>query len=462
MLRDRLGLFRKLNLLGDLIITATILFVVINYLSIEIQNHSAALLFLLTIAVWATFLYGRSNSYFYRLKTPGKILSELFWGLGISFMAFIAVLFFLKISFSTTAVLIFFGADLLLLMLFRFSLMGSLKYYRKHGRSKRNAIIIGTDKQAREIANRILENKGWGIQILGFQDYHRTGLWSFRDIPLLGHPDGLSEIISNSQVDYIIIAVDVHDLPLTAHAFAIGEEMGVTVCLISDPYFHPISTARPTNFMEFPSVVYSSVPTIRWQLLTKTCLDRIGGIIGILLSIPVGLLAAMAIKIEDGGPIFFRQIRSGKNGKKFTMYKFRTMVTDAEKLQSKLMEKNEMSGHAFKIKKDPRITRIGGWLRRSSVDELPQFINVLRGDMSLVGPRPPLPTEVTNYDRWHRRKLSVKPGLTCLWQVNGRNNVDFDHWMKLDLEYIDNWSIWLDAKILLKTVPAIFKGSGAS
>lgn len=462
MLRYRQGVFRKLNLLGDLLITVAVLLAVLNYSGAEIKTHSAGLLILLTIAIWSGVLYAPSGSYFYRLKSPGKILGELSWALGISFMAFIAALFFLKISFSTSAVLIFFGVDALLLMLFRFSLMAALNFYRQHGRSYRNAIIIGTDHQAREVADRILDNKGLGIQIIGFQDYHRNGLWSYREIPLLGHPDGLAEIISNSQVDYLIIAVDVHDLPLTAHAFAIGEEMGVSVCLVSDPYFHPISKARATNFIDFPAVVYSSVPTIRWQLVMKSCLDRIGGLIGIILSIPVGLLAALAIKIEDGGPVFFKQIRSGKNGKTFTIYKFRTMVTDAEKLKSKLMNKNEMTGPVFKIRKDPRITRTGSWLRRSSVDELPQFINVLRGDMSLVGPRPPLPTEVTNYDRWHRRKLSVKPGLTCLWQVNGRNNVDFDHWMKLDLEYIDNWSIWLDAKILLKTVPAVFKGSGAS
>jgi lipopolysaccharide/colanic/teichoic acid biosynthesis glycosyltransferase len=138
------------------------------------------------------------------------------------------------------------------------------------------------------------------------------------------------------------------------------------------------------------------------------------------------------------------------------------MVINAEKLRKKLLSKNEMSGPVFKIKKDPRITKIGAWLRKTSIDELPQLINILRGEMSLVGPRPPLPAEVARYNRWQRRKLSVKPGLTCLWQINGRNHVDFDDWMKLDIEYIDNWSIWLDTKILVKTVPAVMKGSGAS
>jgi exopolysaccharide biosynthesis polyprenyl glycosylphosphotransferase len=278
----------------------------------------------------------------------------------------------------------------------------------------------------------------------------------------MGHPDGLAGIITNNQVDYVIVAVDSRDLPLTRHAFAVAEEMGVTVCLMSDMYFHPISNASPTNFMDFPAMVYSSEPENRMLLTVKSCIDWFGGIVGLLLSIPITLLAAIAIKLEDGGPIFFKQTRSGKNGKPFQMLKFRTMVPDAEKQKAKLLDKNEMSGPVFKIKRDPRITRVGALMRKTSIDEVPQFFNVVRGDMSLVGPRPPLPSEVAKYDRWQRRKLVVKPGLTCLWQVNGRNHVDFEHWMKLDLEYIDNWSLWLDTKILFKTVPAVFRGIGAS
>ncbi len=462
MLRDNQTTWRRLNLLGDLLLTYGALLITIIIFKPPLGTYATGLLFILTLAIWATFLYGPQGSYFYRLKSPGKILRELFWALGRSFACFVAVIFFLHLELSSKAVLTFFVIDTACLFTLRFTLAAALNHYRRYGRSNRNVLIIGTGLQAQIVAERILDNKGWGVQIIGFLDYHRTGLWRYRDVPLLGHPDGLPEIIANNQVDFLIIAADANDLPLTVHAFAIGEEMGVTVCLMSDIYHHRISRAFSTNFMDFPSMVYSSVPDDRMQLMVKHLIDRLGGFFGLMISVPIGLIAAALIKLEDGGPIFFKQIRAGKNGKPFTMYKFRTMVPDAEKLKASLMDKNEMSGPVFKIKKDPRITRIGAILRKFSVDELPQFINVVRGDMSLVGPRPPLPIEVEKYDRWQRRKLSVKPGLTCLWQVNGRNGIDFDHWMKLDLEYIDNWSIWLDTKILIKTVPTVLKGNGAS
>jgi len=203
------------------------------------------------------------------------------------------------------------------------------------------------------------------VRIIGFLDFNRTGLWSYRDKPLLGHPDGLSNIIANNQVDYLIVAVENGDLQLTRHAFAIAEEMGVTVCLLSDFYFHPISSASSTTFLDFPAVVYSSEPGDKIQLGFKGAMDWFGGLIGLIISIPIALAAAIAIKLEDGGPILFKQVRSGKNGKTFTMYKFRTMVPNAENLKEKLTCKNEMSGPVFKIKNDPRITGIGRFLRKT-------------------------------------------------------------------------------------------------
>lgn len=462
MLRDRQNLWRRLNLLGDLLITISVLMAVLLLYHQELSKEVSGLLYSLTALIWAVSFYGPSGSYFYRMKSHGQILKELVWSLGKSFMAFTAIIFFAKIAISSSSVLTFFIFDATLLLLFRFSLVAILSNYRTRGNSNRNIIIVGTGKTARLLTDRICQNSKWGLHILGFLDFNRTGLWSYRDIPMIGHPDGLADLISKNQVDYVVIAAENGDLPLTRHPFAIAEEMGVTVCFMSDFYFHPISKATPSTFIDLPAVVYSSEPDDRIQLAFKEGIDWLGGLVGVILSIPIAILSALAIKIEDGGPILFKQIRSGKNGKPFTMYKFRTMVTDAEKLKEKLMDKNEMSGPVFKIKNDPRITRVGAFLRRTSIDELPQFMNVVRRDMSLVGPRPPLPKEVSRYDRWQRRKLSVRPGLTCLWQVNGRNSIDFEDWMRLDLEYIDNWSLWLDTKILLKTVPAVFKSDGAS
>jgi lipopolysaccharide/colanic/teichoic acid biosynthesis glycosyltransferase len=175
---------------------------------------------------------------------------------------------------------------------------------------------------------------------------------------------------------------------------------------------------------------------------------------------PVYFLLALAIKIDSKGPVFFKQKRVGLRGRKFIVYKFRTMVTNAEELKEKLMQQNEMDGPVFKMTNDPRITRVGRFLRKTSLDELPQFFNVLIGDMSVIGPRPPLPDEVRQYERWQLRRLSMKPGITCIWQVSGRNNIPFDEWMKMDLEYIDNWSLKLDFIIFLKTIRTMIRGDG--
>jgi exopolysaccharide biosynthesis polyprenyl glycosylphosphotransferase len=192
-------------------------------------------------------------------------------------------------------------------------------------------------------------------------------------------------------------------------------------------------------------------------------LDLVGAMVLLLLSSPFMLLAALAVKWTSSGPVFFRQQRSGLNGRPFTMLKFRTMVTDAEQLKAELASFNEMDGPVFKVTNDPRVTPVGRWLRKWSVDELPQLWNVLRGEMSLVGPRPLPVDEIRRInDLAHRRRLSVKPGLTCLWQISGRNEVaSFKEWVRLDLEYIDNWSLWLDLKILLKTIPVVLTGAGA-
>jgi exopolysaccharide biosynthesis polyprenyl glycosylphosphotransferase len=191
-------------------------------------------------------------------------------------------------------------------------------------------------------------------------------------------------------------------------------------------------------------------------------IDVVGVLFMLIFALPLMAAVAAAFVWESAGPILFKQTRVGRNGRRFVMYKFRSMVADAEKRKQELLHLNEMKGPVFKIRKDPRITRVGAFIRSTSLDELPQLLNILLGDMSLVGPRPPVPSEVEQYEAWQRRRLSVKPGLTGLWQVSGRNNVDFEKWMELDLRYIDNWSLTLDFKILLRTVPVVLSRSGAS
>jgi exopolysaccharide biosynthesis polyprenyl glycosylphosphotransferase len=210
-------------------------------------------------------------------------------------------------------------------------------------------------------------------------------------------------------------------------------------------------------------LVFRSVPEVSWQGLGKQALDFVGSLVLLMfLALPM-LSIALAIKLTSKGPALFRQKRSGLNGQPFTMLKFRSMITDAEQRKHELEALNEMTGPVFKVTNDPRVTPVGRMLRRFSIDELPQLLNVVRGEMSLVGPRPLPVDEVKRFDDLaHRRRLSVKPGLTCLWQISGRNDVtDFKEWVRLDLEYIDKWSLWLDLRILLRTIPVVLRGTGA-
>ncbi len=205
----------------------------------------------------------------------------------------------------------------------------------------------------------------------------------------------------------------------------------------------------------------SSTPNNLLPLLFKRGLDIIVASIALLLFAPFFIIISLLIKLTSEGPVFFIQERCGLNGRRFPMLKFRTMVQDAEVLKANLAGMNEVSGPVFKMKNDPRVTWIGKLLRKSSLDEFPQFLNVLKGEMSVVGPRPPVPSEVKNYDSWQRRRLSMRPGITCVWQISGRSNIGFEEWMRLDLKYIDNWSFWLDLKIIAKTIPIVLLCKGA-
>jgi exopolysaccharide biosynthesis polyprenyl glycosylphosphotransferase len=250
---------------------------------------------------------------------------------------------------------------------------------------------------------------------------------------------------------------------LVEKAIQTCELEGVEVWLMADFFKTEISQTSLDEFYGKPMLVFRSAPEASWQAMAKQVMDFVGASVLLLFGLLVMIPTAIMIRITSPGPVFFRQQRAGLNGRPFYMYKFRSMVNNAEQLKQELAQLNEMSGPVFKVTNDPRITPIGRFIRKWSIDELPQLWNVVRGDMSLVGPRPLPVDEVDRFDdRAHRRRLSVKPGLTCLWQVSGRNNVkDFKDWVRLDLEYIDNWTIWLDLKILARTVPVVLAGTGA-
>ncbi|MEM1057825.1 MAG: sugar transferase [Verrucomicrobiota bacterium] len=283
------------------------------------------------------------------------------------------------------------------------------------------------------------------------------------DLSQISHQDFIDKL-HNHSVDIVIFMVDHTNLPEIRDSLIACESEGIEAWVSAD--FFGTSLARPSfdEFLQRPLLVFRSTPDASFELVIKRMIDIVGSLTLIVLLSPLFLALFLIIRFQDGSPVFFRQKRSGLFGRPFTMIKYRSMVMNAEQVRAKLQEQNQMSGPVFKVEDDPRVTRLGKWMRRTSIDELPQLWNVLRGQMSLVGPRPLPLYETENFESFaHRRRMSVKPGLTCLWQISGRNKIkDFRDWVELDLEYIDNWSLWLDIKILLKTIPVVLFGKGAS
>jgi exopolysaccharide biosynthesis polyprenyl glycosylphosphotransferase len=270
----------------------------------------------------------------------------------------------------------------------------------------------------------------------------------------------MPELIREQVIDEVIAACPRSVFGSLGSLVAICAQAGLPITLLTDIFGDYLPPPQVTRFDTMAALSFSPVHHSRSKLGVKRAIDAVGSGVLLLLAAPIIGAAAVAIKLTSPGPVFFRQNRCGLYGRRFEMLKLRTMVLDAEDRQTTLLDLNEMDGPVFKIKNDPRVTKVGAILRRFSIDELPQLWNVLRGDMSLVGPRPPIPLEVARYQTFERRRLSVRPGITCLWQVNGRNAIDFADWVKLDVEYIDTWSLKNDFKILLRTIPVVLNGSG--
>ncbi len=335
------------------------------------------------------------------------------------------------------------------------------KEYRAGGHNTNNVIIIADD-QSEPIIDKILEKKEWGLRILMILT-NSEKIWKKYQGQIKIMPDkiNLRSIMDVDIVDEIIYSNSIIDHDRVNSLVKLCEEVGVVFRLQND--FAPQSTefGNLTHIDYIPVLTVMNTPSNQIAVAWKTLTESVFAFLAMLVVSPILLLVALLIKIDSKGPIIFKQKRVGLRGRQFYIYKFRTMVTNAEELKKKLEAQNESDGPAFKIKHDPRITRIGRFLRKTSLDEVPQLMNVIKGEMSLIGPRPPIPSEVEQYERWQLRRLSVKPGLTCTWQIiPNRNDVVFEKWMKLDLQYIDNWSLKNDAKLLLKTIRAVFVNNG--
>jgi exopolysaccharide biosynthesis polyprenyl glycosylphosphotransferase len=337
---------------------------------------------------------------------------------------------------------------------------------RRRGRNLHHILILGTNSRAIEFARRIEAMPEQGYRLVGFVDDDWPNMDQFIATGFklaCGYAD-LAEFLRCNVVDEVAIYLPLRSFyEHAARMAALCEQHGIIMRFHSDIFNLKIARPRAVLLDGDPQITAQGVAFEDWAFLFKRTIDLIVSSIALIALGPLLLISAALIRVTSHGPILFGQKRVGLNKRQFTMYKFRTMVPDAERIQEELLHLNEMTGPAFKIKNDPRVTPIGRILRKTSIDELPQLFNVLKGEMSLVGPRA---MSVRDYqlfnEDWQRRRFSVRPGITCLWQVNGRNSISFDKWMELDMQYIDKWSIWLDFKILARTIPAVLKGSGAA
>jgi len=409
---------------------------------------------------------GLSHSGLYR-SFRTKRFFEIAWGIikGTFFVGviFATSVFIFKLDFvSRTFMFFYLSITCILLIIERWCIVASLRYLRKRGYNYRNILLVGTGQRMVNFIKMIQQHREWGFKIIGLIDNDRDMLK--KDIlgeKVIGLLEDIPAILEKYVVDEVVFVVPRKWLSLIEKSLLDCEICGVKAYIATDFFNTRIARWTSDDIEGMPFLGFRTTVGEEWELFIKRMFDIILSMVGIILCIPLFIIIGIVIRVIYGRPVIFKQIRSGLNGRRFVMYKFRTMVNGAENEKEKLLALNNMSGPVFKIKNDPRVTGFGRFLRRTSLDELPQLFNVLKGDMSIVGPRPPLPEEVERYEIWQRRRLSMKPGLTCLWQANGRNNVDFDKWMRMDLEYIDNWSLGLDLKILLKTIPSVLLSIGA-
>jgi exopolysaccharide biosynthesis polyprenyl glycosylphosphotransferase len=366
-------------------------------------------------------------------------------------------------------VVTFWAVSMLAVAATRVALRTWLRRFRAQGHNVRNMLIVGTNRRALHFARTIQSRPDLGYCIIGFADSPWTGSEDVKQhgYTVVSDLESLPEFLRHTIVDEVVLALPIRSFHTNSAQLAeLCERQGIIVRVLSDLFDLKASRSRADEVGGSTFITHYGGEADGWPLTVKRIFDFAVSLMLITFLGPLLLITAILIKLTSPGPVFFVQKRVGYNKRPFYICKFRTMVADAEKKLRDIEHLNEVSGPVFKIKKDPRLTPVGAFLRRTSIDELPQLFNVLLGDMSLVGPRP---LQVRDYDLftkdgedWQRRRFSVRPGITCLWQVNGRSSLPFEQWMELDLKYVQQWSLWLDFEILARTIPAVFKGSGAA
>jgi exopolysaccharide biosynthesis polyprenyl glycosylphosphotransferase len=429
------------------------------YITVPIKALLLGFAVMMWIAVGYWFdIYERLDS-----AHPRVVLRDTFRQCALAIVALVLFEYLLRLDLSRSFLGFFALYSWSLLVLFRLKAGSFIGMIRREFGAPHYVMVVGSGDRAVAMGRALEASSSYGIRLVGFLSDNDDGppaeMQLKNTYPL--HPlSELHNLLREHVVDEVIFAVHSRRLPDLEEVFLLCDEEGVRTRVAVDFFPHVNSEVYLDRLGSTSLLTFSAAPHDEIRLMLKRGTDVLLAVAGLILLAPVMLAIALLIRLTSPGPAIFRQVRCGLNGRKFVFYKFRSMCLNAEDLKRQFEHLNAKQ-LAFKIPNDPRLTTVGRWLRKFSIDELPQLWNVLRGDMSLVGPRPAVPEEVEQYKRWQRRRLRMRPGLTCLWALAGRDRLDFETWMKLDMQYIDNWSLALDWKIILQTIPRVLTGRGA-
>ncbi len=459
MLRERAHIFKNFDRAADgvVIIISYLLAYIIRANLPSLSSLSPLIYYLwllvLIVPIWLVLFthFGLYESQ--RMKSISDQFVSVLKGVLIGGVAVVSIFFLFKYTrISRIFLFIFLFLDITFLWIEKAIVRECLWRIRRRGRNFRNIFLVSEGDDKGSFYNLVEKHPEWGLKVV-----HR----------LRFNPDSkkitkkFTRYLKENVVDSVFFDLSSENLGKIAPMLQFCEEMGIESHTLVDIHTPVIAKPYVENFFDMPVITFSTTTQRFIPLLVKNISDRILSLFSLAILSPLFILISILIKVTSRGPVLFRQKRVSKNGRIFTFYKFRTMVEDADKIKDNFEHLDETIGPIFKIRRDPRVTEVGRILRRFSLDELPQLFNVIIGDMSIVGPRPPIPEEVELYKTWQRRRLSMKPGITCLWQVSGRSSLDFENWVELDLWYIDNWSLSIDLEILLRTIPAVLTGKGA-
>ncbi len=473
MLRRHATIYRQLNILVDIIIVggsfmlAILLwkFVKTGGGDLSRLSHYYYGLFFVVICIWPLVLKLNGLYPTNRPRSLRRIFVIVLKSALQGALALFALLFLLKMSGVSRLIIgSFVVMSTGLIVLKESMVLLCSRLFSKHGINVRHVMIVGVDESVERMIAVIDEQPLSGLMVVGvLLSSKEAGVGMVGGKKVLGTIDQIEHFLHTIPVDNVIITADKYDDSLIPGVISLCKEEGVEVWLTTPVFLKSgIGRFEADELLDIPILVFGSGPQFSIPILIKKLLDRMVGLIGSIVTFPVVIIAGLLIKATSRGPVIFEQKRCGLRGKVFTMYKLRTMYENGDDIKTNLKDQNIMRGPIFKMHHDPRVTVVGKYLRISSIDEIPQFWNMLKGEMSLVGPRPSIPNEVSEYQNWHRRRFSMKPGITGLLQVSGRSNIiDFNKWIEYDLKYIDNWSLWLDLKIILRTIFVVISTKGA-